>query len=102
MVDIVPGKGMALDVVTEGGSFTVIDVHSPGSGGDSWASKVSFWADVAMYAAARSAGGTRPVLIDRDLNIWLESPGHFTTRQFMALWEQCGFLSAGRTAEEDQ
>ena len=73
VVDIVPDKAMALDVVTAGGTFTVINVHGPGSGGDSWASKVSFLADMAMYAAAGSAGGTRPVLIGRDFNIWLES-----------------------------
>ena len=59
VVDIVPGKAMALDVVTAGGTLTVINVHGPGSGGDSWASKASFWADVAMYAAAKSAGGTK-------------------------------------------
>ena len=59
VVDIVPGKAMALDVVTAGGTLTVINVNGPGSGGDSWASKASLWADVAMYAAAKSAGGTR-------------------------------------------
>ena len=66
VVDIVPGKAMALDVVTAGGTLTVIKVHGPGSGGDSWASKASFWADVAMYAAGKareapgpcSSGGT--------------------------------------------
>ena len=35
MVDIVSGKAMALVVVTGGGTFTVINVHGPGSGGDS-------------------------------------------------------------------
>ena len=35
VVDIVPGKAMALDVVTAGGTLTVINVHGPGSGGDS-------------------------------------------------------------------
>ena len=59
IVDIVPGKAMALDVVTAGGTLAVINVHGPGSGGDSWASRASFWADVAMYAAAKCAGGTR-------------------------------------------
>ena len=63
IVDIVPGKAMALDVVTAGGTLTIINVHGPGSGGDSWASKASFWADVAMYAAAKSAGGTRAMLL---------------------------------------
>ena len=69
IVDIVPGKAMALDVVTARGTLTVINVHCPGSGGDSWASKASFWADVAMYAAAKSAGGTRAVLLGGDFNV---------------------------------
>ena len=102
IVDIVPGKAMALDVVTAGGTLTVINVHGPGSGGDSWASKASFWADVAMYAAAKSAGGTRAVLLGGDFNVWLESPWHPTTRRFQALWEQCGFHRAGPEREEDR
>ena len=69
IVDIVPGKAMALDVVTAGGTLTVINVHGPGRGGDSWASKASFWTDVAMYAAAKSAGGTRAVLLGGDFNV---------------------------------
>ena len=101
VVDIVPGKAMALDVVTAGGTLTVINVHGPGSGSDSWASKASFWADVAMYAAAKSAGGTRAVLLGGDFNVWLESPWHPTTRRFQALWEQCGFRRAGPEREED-
>ena len=44
IVDIVPGKAMALDVVTAGGTLMVNNVHGPGSGGDSWASEASFWA----------------------------------------------------------
>ena len=102
IVDIVLGKAMALDVVTAGGTLTVINVHGPGSGGDSWASKASFWADVAMYAAAKSAGGTRAVLLRGDFNVWLESPWHPTTRRFQALWEQCGFHRAGPEREEDR
>ena len=102
VVDIVPGKAMALDVVTAGGTLTVINVHGPGSGGDSWASKASFWAHVAMYAAAKSAGGTRAVFLGGDFNVWLESPWHPTTRRFQALWEQCGFHRAGSEQEEDR
>ena len=71
VVDIVPGKAMALDVVTAGGTLTVINVHGPGSGGASWASKASSWANVAMYAAAKSAGGTRAVLLRGGFNMWL-------------------------------
>ena len=102
VVDIVPGKAMALDAVTAGGTLTIVNVHGPGSGGDSWASKASFRADVAMYAAAKSPGGTRSVLIGGDLNVWPESPGHPTTRRFTALRGQCGFLRAGGVAEEDR
>ena len=101
-MDIVPGKAMALDVVTTGVTLTVINVHGPGSGGDSSASKVSFWADRAMYAAAKSAGGKRAALLGGDFNAWLESPGHPTTRRFQALWGQCGFHRAGAAAEEDR
>ena len=101
VVNIVPGKAMALDVLTAVGTLTVMNVHGPGSGGDSWACKGSFWADVAMYAAVKSAGGTRMVLLGGDFNKWLESPGHPTTRRFTASWEQCGFLRAGNAAEED-
>ena len=82
VVDIVPGKAMALDVVTAGGTLTVANVHGPGSGGDSWVSKASFWADLAMYAAAKSARGTRAVLLGGEFNVWLESPGDPTTRRF--------------------
>ena len=88
--------------MTAGGTLTVINVHGPGSGGDSWASKASFPADVAMYAAAKSAGGTRAVLLGGDFNVWLESPWHPTTRRFQALLEQCGFHRAGPEQEVDR
>ena len=59
MVDLLLGKAMALEVVTAEEAMTVIHVHSHGSGGDSWATKATFWADVVMFAAAKSARGTR-------------------------------------------
>ena len=102
MVHIVMGRAMALDAVTAGGRLTVINVHGLGSDGDSWASKASFWADLAMYAAAKSARGTKPVLLGGDFNVWLDSPGHLTKSTFTALWDQCGFRRAGDAAEEDR
>ena len=102
VVEVVPGKAMASDVVTAGGTLAVINVHGPGSGGDSRASKASLWADLAMYAAPKSAGGTKAVLLGGDFNVWLESPGHPTTRRFQALWEQCESHRAGAAAEEDK
>ena len=92
VVDILPVKVIALNVVSLGGTFTVIIAHGPGSGGDSWASKASFLGCIAMYGAAKSAGGTRRLLIGGGFNVWLDSPGHPTARQFVAPWEQCGFL----------
>ena len=88
-------------MVTAGGTFTVVNVHGPGSGGDSWASKASFWADVAMYAVAKSAGGTKPVLFGADLNP-VESVGQPTTRRIVALLEQCAFSRAGHVVGEDR
>ena len=88
VMDIVPRKAMALNVVTAGGTFTVIHGHGSSSGGDSWASKASFWPYVAMYAASKSTGGTRPLLIGGYCNVWLEFPGHPTTRRILAPWEQ--------------
>ena len=69
VVDIVLGEAIALDVVTAGGTLTIINVHGPGSGGDSWASKASVLADVAMYAAAKRTRGTRAVLLGGDFNV---------------------------------
>ena len=43
VVDIVPGKAMAIDVVSAGGTVTVINVHGPSGRGDSWASKALSW-----------------------------------------------------------
>ena len=42
------------------------------------------------------------MLIRGDFNVWLESPGHPTTRRFTALWDRCGFLGARGVAEEDR
>ena len=85
VVDIVLCKATALEVVTARGAPTVINVYGPGSGGDSWASKASFWPDVVMFAAAKSAGGRR-LLLAGGYNVWLEFPGHPTTKRCVALW----------------
>ena len=53
VVDIIPGKAKALDVGTAGATVTVIYVHGPGSGGNSWACKASFWANMACMYVGR-------------------------------------------------
>ena len=100
VVDIVLGKAMAFDVVTTGGTVTIVNVHGLGSGGDSWASKASFLADVAMYAVAKSAGGTRPVLFGGGLQRLVGVPGapyHEEVRGAMgAVWVFEGGTLGGR------
>ena len=93
VVDIVPGKAMALDAMTAG-RMHIRQCLGPGSGGESWASKASFWAGATMYAAAKSARCTRPVLIGGEFNNWVESPGQPTTKRFVAVWEHCEILRA--------
>ena len=104
MMEIVPGKGkaIALNVVIGGGTPTIVNVHGPAGGDDSWASKASSWAAVAMYEAAKSDGDTTSVLIWGDFKDWLESAGHPTTKRFTVLWKQCRLVRAGHSAEEDR
>ena len=40
------------------------------------------------------------MLLGGDFNVWLESPGHPTTRSFNVVWEQCRFHSQGWEAAE--
>ena len=42
------------------------------------------------------------MLLGGDFTVWLESPGHPTTKRFQTLWEQCGFHRAGAAAGEDR
>ena len=55
--EIVPGKAAALEIRTDGGGLTLINVHGPQAGCSPWAGRAAFWADIQMYATARSLGG---------------------------------------------
>ena len=48
------------------------------------------------HEARTNRGGLQPTF-----SVWLESPGHPTTKRFVALWEHCGFLRARHSVEED-
>ena len=69
------GAAMALDVVTASGTLTVVNVHGLGSRGDSWASKASFCDEATMYAAPKTARGTRPLLAGGGLLCLARLPG---------------------------
>ena len=51
--EIVPGKAAALEIRTDGGGLTLINVHGPQAGCSPWAGRAAFWADIQMYARAR-------------------------------------------------
>ena len=99
--EIVPGKAAALEIRTDGGGLTLINVHGPQAGCSPWAGRAAFWADIQMYATARSLGGRHPVVIAGDTNIYMDVPANPATEHFRAGWEACGFRRAAAGGEED-
>ena len=89
--EIVPGKAAALEIRTDGGGLTLINVHGPQAGCSSWAGRAAFWADIQMYATARSLGGRHPVVIAGDTNVYMDATSKSTTEHFRAGSEACGF-----------
>ena len=99
--EIVPGKAAALEIRTDGGGLTLINVHGPQAGCSPWAGRAAFWADIQMYAKARSLGGRHPVVTAGDTNIYMDVPANPATEHFRAGWEACGFQRAAAGGEED-
>ena len=94
--EIVPGKAAALEICTDGGGLTLTNVHGPQAGCSSWAGRAGFWADIQMYATARSLGGRHPVVIAGDTNIYMDATSNLATEHFRADWEVCSFRRATR------
>ena len=99
--EIVPGRAAALEIRTDGGGLTLINVHGPQAGCSPWAGREAFWADIQMYATARSLGGRHLVVIAGDTNIYMDVPTKPATEHFRAGWEACGFRRAAAGGEED-
>ena len=99
--EIVPGKAAALEICTDGGGLTLINVHGPQAGCSPWAGRAAFWADIQMYATARSLGGRHPVVIAGDTNIYMDATTNPATEHFRAGWEACGFRRATAGGKED-
>ena len=99
--EIVPRKAAALEIRTDGGGLTFINVHGPQAGCSPWAGRAAFWADIQMYAMARSLGGRHPVVIASDTSIYMDATTNPATEHFRAGWEACGFRRATAGGEED-
>ena len=99
--EIVPGKAAALEIRMDGGGLTLINVHGPQAGCSPWAGRAAFWADIQMYAMARSLGGRHPVVIAGNTNIYMDATTNLATEHFRAGWEGCGFRRATAGGEED-
>ena len=86
---IVPGKTAALEIRTDGGCLTLINVHGPQAGCSPWAGRAAFWADIQMYATARSLGWRHPVVIAGDTNVYMDATSNPATEHFREDWEAC-------------
>ena len=82
--EIFPGKAAALEIRTDGEGLTPITVHRPQAGCSPWAGRAAFWADIQMYATARSLGGRHAVVIAGDINIYMNATTNTATEHFRA------------------
>ena len=98
--EIVLRKARALEIRTDGGGLTLINVHGPQAGCSPWAGQAVFWTDIQMYATARSLGGRHPVVIAGDTHVYMDATSNPATEHFHAGWEACGFRRATPGAEE--
>ena len=99
--EIVPGKAAALKIRTDGGGLTLINVHGPQAGCSPGAGRAAFWADIQMYATARSLSGRHRAVIAGDTNIYMDATTTPATEHFRAGWEARGFRRAAAGGEED-
>ena len=98
---IVPGKAAALEIRTDGGGLNLINVDGSRAGCSLWAGWAALWADIQMYATARSLGGRHPVVIAGDTNVYMDATSNPATEHLRAGWEAHGFRRAPAGGEED-
>ena len=99
--EIVPGKAAALEIRADGGGLTLINVHGPQAGCSPWAGRAAFWADIQMYATARSLGGRHPLVIAGDTNVYMDATSNPATEHFCTGLEACGFRRATAGGDQD-
>ena len=100
-MEIVPGKAAALEIGTDSGGLTLINVHGPQAGCSPWGGRAAFCADIQMYATARSLGGRHLVIIAGNTNIYMDATSDPATDHFRAGWEACRFPRATAGGVED-
>ena len=101
VTEIVPGKAAALEMRTDGGGLTLINLHGPQAGGSPLAGRTAFWADIQMYATAGCLGGRHPVVIAGHTKVYMDATSNPATEHFRAGWQACGFWRATAGGEED-
>ena len=69
--EIVPGKAAALEIRTDGGGLTLINVHGPQAGCPPWAGRAAY---KCMPRHAASAGGTRWSSLATPTSTWMSPP----------------------------
>ena len=99
--EIVPGNAAALEIRTDGGYLTLINVHGLQAGCSPLAGRAAFWGDIQMYATARSLGGRHPVVIAGDTNVYMDATSDPATEHFCAGWGARGLRGAMAGGEED-
>ena len=82
--EIVPVKAAALEIRTDLGGLTLFNVYGPQAGCSLWAGRAAFWADIQMYATARSLGGRHPVVIAGDTNFYMDTTTNTATEHYRA------------------
>ena len=96
-----PWEGCALEIHTNKGGLTLINVHGPQAGCPPLGGTASVLDDIQMYATVRSLGGRHPVVIAGDTSVYMNAPTNPATEQFRAGWEACGFQRATAGGVED-
>ena len=99
--EVVPGTSAALQIRTDKGCLTLLNVRGPQAGCTPWAGRAAFWADIQTYATARSLGGRHPILIAGDTNVYIDATTNPATEHFRADWQACGLQKATAGGEED-
>ena len=74
VMELVNGTAAALQIRTDKCGVTLINVHGPQAGCSLWAGRAAFWADIKMYATARSLGGRHRIVITGDANVYMDPP----------------------------
>ena len=99
--EIFPGKAKALEIGTDGGGLTLINVHGSQARCSPWVGQAAFWADIQMYATARRLVGRRPVVVAGDTNVYMDATSNPAREHFCAGWEACCFRRSTAGGEED-